>query len=484
MLADMPAEVLARHKLADMTAQDSDTEIPPHLTNVKKTRRPKRLRRVETALRSFRILKGLTAEQVDNFMSSYVIYNLDWADEKMMAETLGPDFQKKVGECLRDYYSVLNHMCAIGELEKMYIPPAMDLHSNLTANQILYEESIAEELQLPDSANVLDLGCGRGRVAAHIHSLTGANVTGLNIDYDQVSSAVAFNKEKRLPNNFIRADFNDLPLPLPDAHFDGFYQIQAFSLCKDIPKLCKELYRVLKSGARLSLLDWASLDAYDPKDMHHRELMRRIKPLIGAVGTPTPKSLAEDLESAGFRVLRTNNASIDGLQSPLIEKADGYFRTAKLALLGLVRVGLLPAHFRTLFNRFTQDCDAFIEADRARLITTSYHWLAEKPQETPAVTSTCSSAMSSDRTAKTESPAPPDVVVGSGLPVNVNVTPKPESTTSSDRTTLTSKASLDPNAKSPSPANSDSTGITEPPSEPQATNKAIPPFENEPVAES
>jgi sterol 24-C-methyltransferase len=100
---------------------------------------------------------------------------------------------------------------------------------------------------------------------------------------------------------------------------------------------------------------------------------------IGAVGTPTPQSLANALKAAGFRLLQSNNASIDGLQAPLIEKADGYFRRARKAILAAVRVGLLPQHFKTLLNRLTKDCDAFIEADRARLITTSYHWLAEKP---------------------------------------------------------------------------------------------------------
>ena len=157
----MLATQAAPDKLADMAAHDSDTDIvtPRKLTNVEKSRRPNAFRRLEVALRSFRVLKNLTAEQVDNFMNSYIIYDLDWADEKMMIETLGPNYQERVGECLRDYYSVLNHMCAIGELEKMYVPPIMDMEANIFTNQILYEETIAEELELPDDARVLDLGC-------------------------------------------------------------------------------------------------------------------------------------------------------------------------------------------------------------------------------------------------------------------------------------------------------------------------------------
>ncbi|KAI7108280.1 hypothetical protein KC352_g36559, partial [Hortaea werneckii] len=120
--------------------------------------------------------------------------------------------------------------------------------------------------------------------------------------------------------------------------------------------------------------------------------------------TPTPHSMVKALESAGFRMIKHDNASIDGLQAPLIESADGYFRTTRAALLGLVRIGLLPTHFRTLFNRLTQDCDAFIEADRARLITTSYHWVAEKPAEGDL-----------ERT-KTASPASSDTAVNAGTP--------------------------------------------------------------------
>jgi sterol 24-C-methyltransferase len=471
----MLTDIAARDKLAELAAQDSDAEVSQRqLTNVKKSRRPKRLRRMETALRSFRVLKSLTKEQVDNFMNSYIIYDLDWADEEMMRDTLGPDYQKRVGDCLRDYYSVLNHMCAIGELEKMYIPPVMDLHVNLITNQSLYEESIAQELQLPDHPRVLDLGCGRGRVAAHMTLLTGARVTGLNIDHDQVASAIAFNKQRKFSNNFIRADFNDLPLPLPDNEFDGFYQIQAFSLCKDIPKLCEELYRVLKPGAKLSLLDWAQLDAFDPDNTNHQKLMRKIKPLIGAVGTPTPTSLAHDLESAGFKVLRTNNASIDGLQSPLIERADGYFRAARFALLGLVRVGILPAHFRTLFNRFTQDCDAFVEADRARLITTSYHWLAEKPTDPPIGRTISKTSPMMDAAVKPEPLLASESTGNPSLPAAINILAKTESLASSDRTTQSSVASLDAGVQSPSSARSESTGITLPTSEPHATEKTEP----------
>lgn len=335
--------------------------------------------RLQTFMTAFRYLKNLTPKQVDDYMASYVIYNLDWADEKQMIETLGVDYQSKVHDCLIAYYSTLNHLCALGDVEKMYIPPYMDKKASVLDNQLLYEESISRDIGLKPGDKVLDLGCGRGRVAAHMAKFSGAQVTGINIDPNQIAQAKAFSEEHSIPNEFFVHDFNDLPLPFADNTFDAFYQIQALSLCKDIPALFKEVYRVVKPGSKISLLDWVSLPPYDPKNEEHMELMRRVKPLIGAVGTPTPESFARDLESAGFKVTVSDNASVGGLQAPLIDKVDIYFRAMRELILGLVKVHVLPQHFKTLINRLCLDGQAFVKMDRMRLISTSYRLIAEKP---------------------------------------------------------------------------------------------------------
>ncbi|OJJ45132.1 hypothetical protein ASPZODRAFT_144432 [Penicilliopsis zonata CBS 506.65] len=341
-----------------------------------KTAAPKRYKTVWAALR---YLRHLTPQQVDDFMASYVIYNLDWSDEGAMVAALGENYQQRVGECLRAYYGVLNHLCALGDVEKMYIPPWMSRGASVRENQLLYERSIADDLRLQPGQRVLDLGCGRGRVAAHMARYSGALVTGLNIDPNQIGQARAFNQQRGLSNSFVVQDFNSLPLPFDDASFDGFYQIQALSLCKDLPALFAEIFRVVKPGARLSLLDWVSLPAYDAGNAEHAELMRRVKPLIGAVGTPTPASLEQALRQAGFEVERSDNASIDGLQAPLIETVDFYFRSMRQLILALVKMHALPPHFKTLINRLCLDGEAFVKMDNMRLATTSYRIIARKP---------------------------------------------------------------------------------------------------------
>ncbi|KAI0392897.1 S-adenosyl-L-methionine-dependent methyltransferase [Xylariaceae sp. FL0594] len=335
--------------------------------------------RLKTVLRAFKHIHDLTPKQVDDFMASYEIYNLDWADEAAMVAALGPDYQGRVGDCLRAYYSVLNHLCSLGDVEKMYIPPLMDRRASVRVNQLLCEESIAREIGLGPGMRVLDLGCGRGRVAAHMTSYSGATVTGLNIDANQIAQARGFNEKLGYANEFVVHDQNELPLPFASETFDAFYEIQALSLCRDPCATFREIYRVLRPGARFLLMDWVRLPAYDPSDASHAALMRRVKPLVGAVGTPTPAALEDALARAGFRVTRSDIPSLDGLQAPLIDKVDVYFRSVRRLVHGLVKVRALPRHFRTLMDRLCLDGRAFVEMDNMRLITTTYRIVAEKP---------------------------------------------------------------------------------------------------------
>ncbi|KAI0136219.1 S-adenosyl-L-methionine-dependent methyltransferase [Xylariales sp. AK1849] len=343
---------------------------------VDRTANPKRWK---TFRASFKHLYNLTPKQVDDYMSSYAIYNLDWENESEMIAALGPDYQQRMGDCLRAYYGVMNHLCALGDVEKMYIPPLMDKQASVLDNQLLNEEAIAKQIGLKASDKVLDLGCGRGRVAAHMSKYSGAQVTGLNIDPNQIAQAREFNKKCGLQNEFVEHDQNDLPLPFADQSFDAFYEIQALSLCKDPRALFKEIFRVLKPGSKFLLMDWVSLPAYDPQNSEHVELMRRVKPLIGAVGTPTPVSFESALREAGFTVTRSDIPSIDGLQAPLIDKVDIYFRAMRQAILAGVKLHVLPHHFKTLVNRLCLDGQAFVKMDNMRLITTVYRVVAEKP---------------------------------------------------------------------------------------------------------
>lgn len=342
-----------------------------------------KLYRLGTMLKSFKTLYTLPQDKVDAFLNSYNIYEHDWADEKQLIEKMGADYYKEIKKKLVDYYSVLNHLCAVGQVEKMYIPPAMDLSKSIIANQSLFEKKMAHDLGIKKKDRILDIGCGRGRVASHMALETGAHVTGINLDNNQLEAARKFALGSGLSEHthFQQADLNDIPYPFPDQSFDGIYQIQVFSYAKDLLKLFKELHRLLKPGAKLAFLDWVRLSNYNPEDPHHANLMKRIKPLIGAIGTPSAEEFADLLKKTGFDVLINENASIDGLQAPLIENADKFYARVNKIINALVGVKILPRHFKALFDRLTKDGEAFVEADRLRLVTTSHYIVAQKRKQ-------------------------------------------------------------------------------------------------------
>jgi sterol 24-C-methyltransferase len=334
--------------------------------------------RLRTVLRSLRFLWSLPPERFEAFMGSYAIYDHDWAFPEVMRAAFGPDYVREVSRRLADYYGVLNHLCALGEIEKMYIPPALDLSKSIGENQLLFEQRMFRDLRVGPGSRVLDIGCGRGRIAAHLATVTGAHVTGLNVDPDQLGSATKHAADRGLTGllHFRLGDLNVLPLDFPDESFDAIYHVQVFSLSRDLGTLFKELARLLRPGGTFACLDWVVKDNYDPDDPHHASLMRRLKPLIGAIGSPSVPQYVGAMEQAGFEVSFQEDLSIDGRQAPLIRDADRYYTAIDKVVTLLHERKLLPSHIKPLFDRLSKDADAFIEADELRLATSSWYALA------------------------------------------------------------------------------------------------------------
>ena len=335
--------------------------------------------RASTIWRSFREIYRLSPEKVDAFVGSFEVFNYDWRDEAKLKKAYGENYYEVVHQKVKDYYAVLNLIGSLGCIEKMYIPPMIDAKKSVSENQELFELRMMRDLGIKKGDRVLDVGCGRGRIAAHVARASGARVTGINIDEEQLKHGRKFAKENDYGDRleFIKGDMNNIPFPFPDATFDAIYHVQAFSYSQDLYKLLKELHRILKPGGRVSSCDWATLDNYDPNNLEHVQIVQRIKPLLGAVGTPSKDEYIDAFKKGGFKIIKAEAAAGEKTDEINIDKASKEFALIHALVRFLVKIRLIPKHFNTLLEQL-KDADLFKEVESRKLGTTNYHIVGEK----------------------------------------------------------------------------------------------------------
>jgi ubiquinone/menaquinone biosynthesis C-methylase UbiE len=150
------------------------------------------------------------------------------------------------------------------------------------------------EIELPDDAELLEVGCGTGAITRFLATLPGAGrVTG--VDPSPLFIERACELAGDAPIEFITGDGRELDCD------DGSYDAVVFHALCHIPgceRALAEAHRVLRPGGRLALFDGdyatTTLATRDPLQscaeavldmlVHDAWLMRRIAPLLRASG--------------------------------------------------------------------------------------------------------------------------------------------------------------------------------------------------------
>jgi sterol 24-C-methyltransferase len=330
------------------------------------------LYQVTTRLRALYSLFNLSPEALDAYLRAYMLFERDWSTYD--------DGRRE--EYLVDYYKVINILCALGNVEKMYMPPLLDPDAGLRGNQDLFEQRMARDIGARPGARVLDVGCGRGRIANDLVARSGVHVTGLNIDPTQLASARAFAERNGLADRseWVEGSMND-PLPFPDASFDAAYQVQAFTYAKDKEKVLTEIFRVMRPGAKFSSLLWVLTDRYDPDNPKHVDLINRARPVLGCLYSVTIDQINRASENAGFEILTSGNPSIGGNEAAVISGESAYYaRLKKIVTLG-TKIRILPPHLRTLIERLMKGDEAYVEAAQTFLASACHEIVCQKPVE-------------------------------------------------------------------------------------------------------
>jgi sterol 24-C-methyltransferase len=332
--------------------------------------------RIKTALVGLRRLAELSDDDKQACIDAFRFFQSMQEGEQTKTE----DETKAVA----DYYKVLNNLLSVFDLEKLYIPPQLDESLGLYGNQILCERAVLKELDLeePDRSHLLDMGCGRGRISHHFATLTGGQVSGYNIDPNQIENAIDWAARSRMSSrlHFKVGDHHE-PLAYDSAAFDGCFSFQAvwpFFKKEELGAHAEEMFRVLKPGARYACSEYLLTPHFDWNDEEHVRLHRAYLPTLAATQSMYPDDVCAALENAGFRVLVSAPSRRPAW--PICEQKRDLILAGRKVVRALEAVRVLPPWVEESLDLLQSGGQAWTDAEKAKIADLNWRIVAEKPR--------------------------------------------------------------------------------------------------------
>jgi len=153
----------------------------------------------------------------------------------------------------------------MSESKNEYIPalsfrvltPFYDFIQKYIVRDIRYKSRLIEQAQIQPGQRVMDLGCGTGTLAIMAkRAQPQADIFGLDADPEMLKVAKAKKDQEKLEVKFDVGFTNNLPYP--DEFFDRVLSSIMIHHLKtpDKEKTAHEIYRVLKPGGQLHIIDF------------------------------------------------------------------------------------------------------------------------------------------------------------------------------------------------------------------------------------
>ena len=177
----------------------------------------------------------------------------------------------------------------------------------------LITKSAINKLEISETGNLLDIGCGTGRGLIELCAKhpTAKNIVGIDISLGMCRKAsVKLNQLELYPNSFA-CQADAIFTPFLSEIFDLILISFAFELFPDIyyESLCKEIWRLLKPGGTFLVVNIAKSRKNNLISNLYLWAHKQYPQLIDCRPINSPKIL----ENHGFRIIETEKSSLWGI---------------------------------------------------------------------------------------------------------------------------------------------------------------------------
>ncbi|NNE33878.1 MAG: class I SAM-dependent methyltransferase [Rhodothermales bacterium] len=150
------------------------------------------------------------------------------------------------------------------------------------------------QVQIPEHATVLDIGCGGGRTLEHLASLASLGKV-VGIDYSEESVAVARKRNHKLiASGRVEVLHGAVSsMPFPDESFDSITAVETYYFWPDIAADLAEVRRVMKPNGQLVII--AGMYLGSKFDKRNKKLIR-----AGGMRCFSEQEFEHTLQAAGF----------------------------------------------------------------------------------------------------------------------------------------------------------------------------------------
>ncbi|MCY3965584.1 MAG: methyltransferase domain-containing protein [Acidobacteria bacterium] len=290
------------------------------------------------------------------------------------------------------FYDVVTRFYEYGWGQSFHFAPRRS-GEGLHAAQRRQEAEVAKMLGLGRGTEVADLGCGVGGPLINIAKTSGASITGLNLNAQQIARAERAVRRAGLQDTrgFLLANFMDVPLG--DGHFDAAYSYEAICHAPHKNRCFREFHRLLRPGGQIALTEWCLTERFDANDPTHRDIRDRVELTNAVPNLLTTSQQVHAMKEAGFEVLSAKDQasevdpdtpwyrSLQGRDLSLASlgriPAGRWFTARATSLLELLRIA--PAGTGEAARILNVAADSLVEAGVAGIFTPSFLIHARKP---------------------------------------------------------------------------------------------------------